>query len=137
MGRSFSQIVAQTTKAVDAQVDGAARSVKVAPSEADVFAAETREFKVRLNAIVGQNFSEARLSAVTERAYAEVFSEQELREAIAFFETPGGQAWVLKQPEIASRAAQGTQRLFQELTPELQSAITGWVAEMKKKHGQQ
>jgi hypothetical protein len=53
--------------------------------------------------------------------YADMFSEEELRGMIAFFESPVGRTWLAKQPEIARRSLQFSQNLMMRLLPAMQS----------------
>jgi uncharacterized protein len=52
--------------------------------------------------------------------YDEVFSEEEVAGAVAFYKTPAGQALLNKMPDLMSRTMQWTQQLMQSVMPDLQ-----------------
>ena len=53
------------------------------------------------------------------RVYLDVFTEAELRDQIAFYETPAGQNMVEKMPALMLRTAELTSRRMQEAMPRL------------------
>lgn len=53
------------------------------------------------------------------RAYGEAYAENELREIIAFYESPVGQTWLSKQRVVEAKVAEITQRRLDAAKPEL------------------
>lgn len=53
--------------------------------------------------------------------YAETFTEQELKDIIAFYKTPSGQALIKKQPEVMKRSMQLSQKMMGQLMPRIQA----------------
>ena len=53
--------------------------------------------------------------------YADVFTEDELKGLIAFYETPVGQAFVQKQPELTQRTMALTQEIILKVMPKIQA----------------
>jgi hypothetical protein len=53
--------------------------------------------------------------------YAETFTEQELKDTVAFYKSPAGQAFVKKQPELMKRSMEITQKLMMQITPKIQA----------------
>jgi hypothetical protein len=59
--------------------------------------------------------------------YAEVFTKEELDGVIAFYESPAGQKFVAKQPQLTQVTMQKMQTLISEMMPELQKEIAAAV----------
>lgn len=57
------------------------------------------------------------------RAYQEIFTETELREVIAFYQTPIGQKMIDAAPRLFELTTAATQRLIMPHMPELQRRI--------------
>lgn len=55
--------------------------------------------------------------------YADLFTEQELRDLVAFYRTPVGQRMVELTPDIAARTQQITSEIMEESMPELMQMI--------------
>ena len=55
--------------------------------------------------------------------YASLFTEEELRGMITFFETPAGRAWVQKSPEITTRMMQIMQPRIAAIMPKMMELI--------------
>lgn len=51
--------------------------------------------------------------------YSEVFSEEELKGLIEFYESPIGQAYVKKQPELTQKSMGISQKLMMKIMPKL------------------
>lgn len=63
--------------------------------------------------------------------YAEVFTEDELKGAIDFFQTPAGKAFVEKQPQVMERSLRLNQQFMMKVMPRLQQQMM----EMRKSAG--
>ncbi len=64
-------------------------------------------------------------------AYAEIFTEEELKGLVNFYKTPVGQAYVAKVPEMMQRSAEITQRHMLEIAPKIQQIVKD-AAEQQK-----
>jgi len=53
--------------------------------------------------------------------YAETFTEQELKDTVAFYKSPAGQAFVKKQPELMKRSMEITQKIMKQIMPKIQA----------------
>jgi uncharacterized protein len=51
--------------------------------------------------------------------YAEVFTEAEIKDLIAFYESPGGRAYVKKQPELTQKSMVLSQQMMMKIMPKL------------------
>jgi len=65
------------------------------------------------------------------RIYAEAYSEDELRQLIAFYQTPIGRKTLQIMPELMQKGMAVGQKLAQEHLPELQQAIAARESELK------
>lgn len=52
--------------------------------------------------------------------YAEVYTEEELRAMVAFFNSPEGQSMMNKQPEVMARVIPMAQEMQRKILPEIQ-----------------
>jgi uncharacterized protein len=64
--------------------------------------------------------------------YVAEFSEDELKQMNAFYQTPVGKKAVQKMPILAAKGAELGQKRVQEHLPELQAAISGQAGDKKK-----
>ena len=53
--------------------------------------------------------------------YADVFTTVELKGLVAFYKSPAGQAYALKQPELTQRTAMLTQEIMIRIMPKIQA----------------
>jgi uncharacterized protein len=65
--------------------------------------------------------------------YAETFTEEELRGAIAFYKSPAGKAFIRKQPEVMKRTMEMSQRMMHNFMPRIQ-AMTKEAIDAQPKH---
>lgn len=64
-------------------------------------------------------------------AYAEVFSEDELKGLVAFYKSPAGKNYVEKVPQVMQKSSEITQRRMLEIAPKVQEIVRE-VAEQQK-----
>lgn len=57
------------------------------------------------------------------RAYADTFTEAEVLGAIAFYESPAGQAFVEKTPQLMQKSMALSQKRMQSLIPRMKAAV--------------
>lgn len=53
--------------------------------------------------------------------YADTFTEQEMKDTIAFYKSPTGQAFIRKQPELMQRSMEITQKIMMQIMPKIQA----------------
>jgi len=66
--------------------------------------------------------------------YVEVFSENELKELIAFYQSPLGQKMIAKMPELMQKSMEKTQLILQAKMPEFQDKLNKRVEELQAKY---
>jgi uncharacterized protein len=68
--------------------------------------------------------------------YASVFSEQEMRDMLVFYKTPGGQSMLQKMPQLMAATQQLTMQLLSPelatMGPAIQSAVQAEMTSLKK-----
>lgn len=55
------------------------------------------------------------------KIYADVFTADEMKDLIKFYESPAGQAFVKKQPELTQRSMILTQQLMMKIMPKMKN----------------
>ena len=95
-----------------AQID----SMKL-PPEAHNLANTYRE---KLSEIMSQEMSWAKVKDDYIKVYAEIFTVEELRDIVAFYKTPTGQAFIRKTPKLLEQSMQVAQRHLQNVAPKIQ-----------------
>lgn len=117
------------TNMFDALIPGIVESVKntflpthpqLAKELADVAAQLRNEFSSR----------RAEISNEFAGLYAQRFTEQEMKEAIAFYKTPTGKKFVAQEPTVVDQALSGIQARANKMSEEV---MVRFRAEMKKK----
>ena len=66
--------------------------------------------------------------------YIEVFTEEEINELVAFYQTPLGQKLLAKMPVLMQVSMQRTQAIMQKRMPEFQRRLLKSIAELKRKY---
>ena len=66
--------------------------------------------------------------------YVEVFSEDELKELIAFYQSPLGQKMIAKMPELMQKSMEKTQLILQAKMPEFRDKLNKTVEELQAKY---
>ena len=78
-----------------------------------------------------EKFSWANMKEMFVDIYAEVFTAEELNDIIAFYESPQGQKFVEKQPELTRVTMQKMQTVMAEVMPEIQKETIKLVEQLK------
>jgi hypothetical protein len=73
--------------------------------------------------VVFEEFTWERVKPLFTDIYAEVFTTEELEGLIAFYESPIGQKFIAKQPELAAASMRHMQGLMQEMMPKIQEKV--------------
>lgn len=73
----------------------------------------------KMSALLQSELSWEKLEPMYLRLYQELFSAEEIAGVVAFYQTPAGQAFIKKQPELMQRVFVETQAIQRELRPKL------------------
>jgi hypothetical protein len=68
--------------------------------------------------------------------YSDVFTEEELRQIVAFYKSPGGQAFLNKTPQVMQRSMALTQSLMADFPAHIQETIAKMKKEIEDKQEQ-
>lgn len=77
-------------------------------------------------------FSWERIRELYAGIYMEVFTEEEMRELIAFYQTPLGQKVLAKTPELVEKSFEKTQALLSQEIPKLQERLERKIKEFEE-----
>jgi TonB family protein len=69
------------------------------------------------------------------RIYSDTFTLEQLKDVVAFYKTPSGQALIGKQSEVIAKSSAGMQELTKQYVPDIQKTIRDWVEATNKKYG--
>ncbi len=78
---------------------------------------------------VKEMFSDGDFREEMNAVYAKYFSHEEIRQMIAFYETPAGRKSVEVMPELMSESMQVTMRWFAGINPVIQKRVTSQLRE--------
>lgn len=66
--------------------------------------------------------------------YVDVFTEDELKELIRFYQSPLGQKVLKKMPELMQKSIEKTQAILQDKMPEFQKRLQKTITELEEKY---
>ncbi len=89
-------------------------------------------YQTQMKAFLGKYMSWASMKDDLVKIYTSEFTEPELKELTAFYQTPLGRKTVQKMPALLQKGAEIAQKRVQEHLPELQAAIQTEAAGKKK-----
>jgi hypothetical protein len=116
------QMEQQMATVLKAQVDSImARGRSAGVPESDLAKLEPLQQEVR--ELVMKEIGWEHIAREAANAYAALFTEQELKDMVAFYQSPSGKAWVAKFPEFSSKMVQITQQRMQLIAPKVQELI--------------
>ena len=95
-----------------AQID----SMKLPPEAHDL----ANSYREKLADIMTQEMSWAKVKDDYTKVYADIFTVEELRNIVAFYKTPTGQAFIRKTPKLLEQSMQVAQRHLQNVAPKIQ-----------------
>jgi hypothetical protein len=99
-----------------------AQMEKMAQEAGDTAApADMQGLTGRMMDMIAEEFSWNKLKADYIALYAETFTEQELKDMVAFYKSPAGQAYINKQPELMKRSMELTQKLMMKIMPKIRA----------------
>jgi hypothetical protein len=90
------------------------------------------QFEGQMRAFLGKYMSWASVKEDMIKIYMTEFTEPEIRELIAFYQTPVGKKTVQKLPALLQKSAELSQQRMQQHLPELQQAIQSAAAGKEK-----
>ena len=93
-------------------------------------AAARKSFERSMKIMTGK-FSWENMKPMFVEIYAEVFTTEELNDIIAFYESPQGQKFVAKQPELMQVTMQKMRGVMAEMMPEIQKETLKLVEQLK------
>ncbi len=124
------------TMQVDKQVDGVYDRMKATQKEQMKNMGASEEMmssQDKMMAMMAKEMSWANLKDDYISAYAEVFSDEDIRGLIDFYKSPVGQKLIAKTPELTSRMMKISQKRIQTLLPQMKEMSNHLVNEMKQK----
>lgn len=84
--------------------------------------------EIALQAVKGM-FSDGDFMDEMNAIYAKYFSHEDIRQMIAFYETPAGRKAIEVMPELMSESMQVTMRWFAKINPVIQERVTSQLRE--------
>jgi len=91
-------------------------------------------FRVKMTAMISEELNWAKIKRVYEQVYATAFTQAEIDSLIAFYQSPAGQMYADKQPEIAQRTAMLMQQRMGPVIIKLRSAVIDTVDRIQAAH---
>lgn len=91
--------------------------------------AEFRQTMVQLDVILREEMNWEKIKPQYIRIYAETFTQQEVDDLIAFYQTPSGRSFIKKQPEVTQKTADLSQEkmkvMMERLTKIMEEIMAG------------
>ena len=115
MDKTYDQAMQQAMNMAVNMIDG-----QDLPAEEKVNARKAVEASMTVSM---EKFSWQNMKGVFVEIYSEVLSLEELRGLIAFYESPIGQKFLKKQPQLSLATMEKMQLLMKEMMPALQKAV--------------
>jgi hypothetical protein len=81
------------------------------------------QFRTQMKAFLSKYMSWASMKDDMIKIYTDEFTEQELKDLLAFYQTPLGKKTIQKMPKLMAKGAELGQARVQQHLPELQQAI--------------
>ena len=88
--------------------------------------------QAKMTGVLKEELSWEKMKDLYVQAYRETFSQEEIDGLIAFYQTPAGQSFVSKQPELAKRTMTIMQQCMAPLLQRIQKMSGETAAELKK-----
>jgi hypothetical protein len=125
MDKNFDNSMQQAVKMQEGLID------QMDLSEAEK--AEARQAMAGSMKVTLEKFSWAKMEGMFVEIYAEVFTVEELEGIISFYESPAGQKFIAKQPELMAKTMEKMQTVMAELMPAIQAEAMKVHEEIKAK----
>jgi hypothetical protein len=118
------------------QMDGAMKSALQQTTRGKTLSAEEQAIidrqQARMISILKEELSWDKMKDLYVQVYRETFSQEEVDGLIAFYQTPVGQSFVNKQPELIKRTMAIMQQRMAPLLQKIQKMSEETAAELKK-----
>jgi hypothetical protein len=88
----------------------------------------TSDLKQKLDAVVASRYDWNKWEPTYEQVYVDVYTEQELDGIIAFYQSPVGQAFLSKTPQITSKILDFSNQQLDLMIPEIRQIIHDYVS---------
>ncbi len=121
-----------TYQQVEAMLQSMPAQMGIKPSEQPMFESYYSKMVDVLKAEMNWAKMEPQVLAIYERN----FSEQELKDILAFYKTESGQSLVEKMPAVMQDSMQISQSLVQQAMPQIQTLAQELAAELQASRGQ-
>jgi hypothetical protein len=91
-------------------------------------------FQKKFNAILEDELSWSRLKGMQMQIYRETFSQEEINDLIAFYESPTGQTFVKKMPAVMQKSMQLMQQRMGPMMQRIRQAAEETAQEFRKQN---
>ena len=105
----------------------------IAEDEREIFDA----YMAKSIGIMRNEFSWEKMEPYMLEAYTSVYTEDEILDLVAFYESPTGQKFIAKMPELMQVSMQMSQRMMADMMPKLQKAQEELIAQLEAKRANQ
>lgn len=121
-------IISDSDELIDSSIRPILNREKLTPEQQ----ASMDSFFAKYKAIIKDELSWNRMLPSYIQIYRETFSEKELSELIAFYESPTGQMFIKKTPLILDKTSKIMQQKMVTILTRMDSALTETMKEMSK-----
>lgn len=121
-------IISDSDELIDSSIRPIINREKMTPEQQ----ASMDSFFTKYKAIIKDELSWNKMLPSYIQIYRETFTDQELNELIAFYESPTGQMFVKKTPVILDKTSRIMQRKMVSILTRMDSALTETMKEMSK-----
>jgi hypothetical protein len=125
MEKNFDSSMQQAVKMQEGMID----QMDLSESEKT----EARQAMAGSMKVTLEKFSWSKMEGMFVEIYAEVFTVEELEGIISFYESPAGQKFITKQPELMAKTMEKMQIVMAELMPAIQQEAMKVHEEIKAK----
>ena len=126
------QTIEESYNQVLPQLEAMGQQMGVSDEERAIF----NRYLDRMVAALREELSWEKLEPGMVQTYASVYSEQELRDLVEFYESPLGQKFIRKMPELMTATMQLTQDMMQDFVPRVQEIQAELQAELQEARAQ-
>lgn len=91
----------------------------------------TARYYEKINAVVVQLCDWQKLEPRYEQVYADLYTEEEIDGALAFYKSPPGQAWLAKNPEVTQRVSDVLKEQISLIAPQVQQLTKELMGQLK------
>ena len=109
-------------------MQGMGQQLKVKPEEKAIF----DKFTTKMFTIMKEEMNWQKMKAPTIEIYAKHFSEQEIKDMVAFYKTESGQSMVKKLPAVMTDSMMMGQNMMKSFFPKMQKMSQELKAELAK-----